>query len=68
MTEITERIYLFKWFERFWHWSQAVLIILMAITGFEIHGSYNLFGFQTAIDIHVYSAWILIVLWVFTIF
>ena len=32
MTEITERIYLFKWFERFWHWSQAVLIILMVIS------------------------------------
>jgi thiosulfate reductase cytochrome b subunit len=34
----TERIYIFKRFERFWHWSQAALIITMGATGFEIHG------------------------------
>ena len=39
-----ERIYVFKRFERFWHWSQALLIIGMMITGFEVHGSYTLLG------------------------
>ena len=27
-----ERIYVFKRFERFWHWSQAMLIIGMLVT------------------------------------
>ncbi|TCS41601.1 cytochrome b/b6 domain-containing protein [Reinekea marinisedimentorum] len=63
-----KRIYLFKRFERIWHWSQAVLIILMMLTGFEIHGLYSLFGFAKAVDIHSTSAWILMVLWVLSIF
>jgi len=36
----SERIYIFKRFERFWHWSQAILIVVMGVTGFEIHGTY----------------------------
>jgi thiosulfate reductase cytochrome b subunit len=61
-------IYLYKRYERFWHWSQAALIVFMLITGFEIHGSYRLFGFQHAVDYHTYTAWTLLVLWAFTIF
>jgi thiosulfate reductase cytochrome b subunit len=63
-----ERIYVFKRFERFWHWSQASLIIFMLITGFEVHGSYHLFGFGRAVELHTLSAWTLIGLWVFAIF
>ena len=33
------RVYLFKPFERFWHWSQALLVISMLVTGFEVHGT-----------------------------
>lgn len=65
---VVERIYLFSRFERLWHWSQAGLIIAMAITGFEIHGLYSLFGFETAVDIHTTAAWLLIGLWIFAIF
>ena len=63
-----ERIYVFKRFERFWHWSQALLIILMMITGFAIHGSHRLMGFESAVEIHTTAAWALITLWVFAIF
>jgi len=63
-----ERIYVFKRFERFWHWSQASLIIFMLITGFEVHGSYSLFGFGKAVSLHTIAAWSLIGLWVFAIF
>lgn len=63
-----ERIYIFKRFERFWHWSQAALIIFMLISGFEIHGSYSLFGFEQAVSLHTTAAWLLIGLWVFAIF
>ena len=63
-----ERIYIFTRFERFWHWSQAALIICMMITGFEIHGTYIMFGFEQAGTIHAIAAWILIGLWAFAIF
>jgi thiosulfate reductase cytochrome b subunit len=62
------RIYIFKGFERFWHWAQALLILAMILTGFEIHGSWQLLGFEQAVHIHEFSAWSLIVLWVFAIF
>lgn len=62
------RVYIFKRFERFWHWSQAVLIILMLLTGFEVHGSYAAFGWQQAANLHTLAAWALITLWAFAIF
>ena len=55
-------------FERFWHWTQAFLIISLLVTGFEIHGTISLFGFEQAVDLHIIFAWSLIVLWVFAIF
>lgn len=63
-----QRIYIFKRFERFWHWSQAALIMFMMLTGFEIHGTYTWFGFQRAVDYHTTAAWVLITLWIFAIF
>jgi thiosulfate reductase cytochrome b subunit len=64
----TEKIYIFKRFERFWHWTQAALIVFMMVTGFEIHGVYKLFGFGKAVSLHTIAAWSLITLWVFAIF
>jgi thiosulfate reductase cytochrome b subunit len=62
-----ERIYIYKRFERFWHWSQALLIIGMMITGFEVHGSYSFLGFGKAANLHTLMAWTLLTLWAFTI-
>lgn len=62
------RIYIFKRFERFWHWAQAGLIIGLLVTGFEVHGSYRLFGFDKAVAHHTVAAWTLVGLWVFAIF
>lgn len=62
------RVYIFKRFERFWHWAQAALIILLLVTGFEIHGTYNVFGWAKAVRIHTTGAWALIALWLFAIF
>jgi thiosulfate reductase cytochrome b subunit len=64
----TGKIYIFKRFERFWHWTQAALIVFMMLTGFEIHGVYSLFGFGKAVNLHTIAAWSLITLWVFAIF
>jgi thiosulfate reductase cytochrome b subunit len=62
------RVYLFKRFERFWHWSQAALILFMLVTGFEVHGTYRLFGWEKAGNLHTTAAWTLIALWLFAIF
>ena len=62
------RIYIFKRFERFWHWAQTVLVIFMLVSGFEIHGSYALFGWEKAANLHTTAAWALIGLWLFAIF
>ena len=63
-----ERIYVFKRFERFWHWAQALLIIVMMFTGFAIHGSHKMMDFESAVELHTTAAWALITLWVFAIF
>ena len=34
-----QKVYIYKRFERFWHWTQASLIIFLALTGFEVHGA-----------------------------
>lgn len=62
------RFYVYKRYERFWHWSQAALVIFMMLTGFEIAGTYEIFGFQRAVELHTLAAWSLLILWAFTIF
>lgn len=65
---MSEQIYIFKVFERIWHWGQASLIIFLMITGFEVHGLYSNFGFEKAVNLHTIGAWALIGLWLFAIF
>ncbi|VAX06573.1 Cytochrome b561 [hydrothermal vent metagenome] len=65
---MAERIYIFKRFERFWHWSQAALIMFMMLSGFEVHGAYKFFGFENAVAYHTTAAWTLMALWVFAVF
>jgi len=62
------RVMIFKRFERFWHWAQAALIMLLLMSGFEIHGSYDLLGFEDAVMLHRTVAWSLVTLWIFAIF
>jgi len=65
---MSTKVMIFKRFERFWHWSQAALIIVLLMSGFEIHGSYKLLGFENAVTLHRAVAWSLVTLWVFAIF
>ena len=62
------KVYIYKGFERFWHWTQASLIMFLAITGFEVHGSYSIFGFEKAAEYHRVASWMLIGLLIFAIF
>lgn len=63
-----KKVYIYKTFERFWHWSQALLIFFLLITGFEIHGSLNLMGFELAVKYHNVAAIALVILIIFAIF
>ena len=63
------RVVLYEGFERFWHWAQALLILTMMLTGFEVRGlGLHLFGFQRAVALHNILAVTLLVLIVFAIF
>lgn len=68
MNNKMEKVYIYKGFERFWHWSQAALILFLAITGFEVHSSYHLFGFEAAVRFHRVASYALLGLIVFAIF
>lgn len=63
-----ERTVVYSGFERFWHWTQAVLILFLAFTGFEIHGSYQFLGYRQAVLYHNTAAVALVALIVFAIF
>ncbi len=63
-----KKVYVYKGFERFWHWSQAGLIIFLAFTGFEVHGSFHVLGFEHAARFHRIASWMLIGLIIFAIF
>jgi len=61
-------ILLFTRFERFWHWSQMLLIMALLFTGFGIHGFHQLLDFHALVNLHTICAITLIILWVFAIF
>lgn len=68
----TVKIYLYTRYERFWHWIQALMIIGLLVTGLEIHGTYSLLGFKTAVTVHSFLglSWLILfaffVFWLFT--
>jgi thiosulfate reductase cytochrome b subunit len=65
-------IYLYSRYERFWHWLQTAIIIILLITGFESHGTFRLLGFRFAVDTHnfVGLSWLILfaffIFWLFT--
>lgn len=62
------KVYIYKQFERFWHWTQAALIFFLALTGFEIHDSFHLFGFEKAVAFHRSASFLLLGLIALSIF
>jgi thiosulfate reductase cytochrome b subunit len=59
----TERVYMYRFYERLWHWTMATGVIILAITGLEIHypSSIHILGLETAVRIHNILAVILVV-------
>ncbi|MBK1700518.1 cytochrome b/b6 domain-containing protein [Thiococcus pfennigii] len=64
----TREVLIFGRFERFWHWGQMVLIVLLMFTGFGLHGFHNLLDFRVAVTLHTFSAFALLILWLFSVF
>ncbi|MCA1908108.1 MAG: cytochrome b/b6 domain-containing protein [Magnetospirillum sp.] len=65
---IKRDVMIYTRYERFWHWSQAVLIFTLFFTGLGIHGTHSFLKFGQAVTIHTYAAYALMALWVFTTF
>jgi thiosulfate reductase cytochrome b subunit len=61
-------VMIYSRYERFWHWSQALLIFTLFFTGLGLHGTHSLLTFHTAVQVHTFAAIALVVLWVFTTF
>ncbi|HYH22666.1 MAG TPA: cytochrome b/b6 domain-containing protein [Azospirillum sp.] len=62
------KVYVYKRFERFWHWSQAALVLSLLATGGEVHGTWHLLGWGRAAQVHTLLAYALLGLWAFAIF
>ncbi|TNE68201.1 cytochrome B [bacterium] len=63
-----KRIKMYKLFERVWHWSQSMLILFLAVTGFEVHNSISIFGFEKAVQFHRIASYLFLILIAFAIF
>ena len=63
-----QKISLYTRFERFWHWLQALLIIILIITGLEIHGTLHYPGFEKVCLWHNICGWAILILSIFAIF
>lgn len=56
-------VYMYSAYERFWHWLQAGAVLLLLLTGLEVHfpGSLSLFGFGLAVRTHNIVAFVVVV-------
>ncbi|MGL1902195.1 MAG: cytochrome b/b6 domain-containing protein [Fibrobacterales bacterium] len=50
----TKKIYIYKLYERIWHWTQALIIMILIATGLVIHNPevFTILPFDVAITIH----------------
>ncbi len=57
-----KRVYMYSLYERIWHWLMAGSILLLALTGIEIHwvGAVSIFGFDSSVWLHNLLAVIMI--------
>lgn len=63
-----KRYKIFSLFERIWHWSQSGLILFLILTGFEVHSSIEVFGYEKAVMFHRTAGLMLVGLTLFAIF
>jgi thiosulfate reductase cytochrome b subunit len=46
------KVYMYPVYERLWHWFMAFGVLVLLITGFEVHGGFSLLGMPNAIAVH----------------
>jgi len=66
--KLCAEVVIYTRYERFWHWSQAALIFILAFTGMNIHGAWHAMPMGLAVIIHDSAAIALMTLWIFTAF
>lgn len=59
---------IFTRFERFWHWMQALLVLVLLFTGARLHGLIGGMHWSQAFKLHLIAAGLIIILWIFAIF
>ncbi len=55
-------------FERMWHWTQVLLILVLLFTGMGLNGLHHIIPFGPAVIFHTIAALLLLVLWIFATF
>ncbi|MCI2393188.1 cytochrome b/b6 domain-containing protein [Aliiroseovarius sediminis] len=55
-------------FERLWHWTQMVMIMILMFTGFGLNGLHSLLPFGPAVMLHTLAALVLLAIWIFATF
>jgi thiosulfate reductase cytochrome b subunit len=63
-----KRVKIYDGFNRIWHWAQAILVCLLALTGFNLRFNWGLFTFDRGVTMHVQLALAFTVLIAFAIF
>jgi thiosulfate reductase cytochrome b subunit len=62
-------LYLYPLWIRLWHWTNALLFVILILSGASLHfaGGSGLFAFETAMSIHNIAGILLTCLWIFFI-
>jgi thiosulfate reductase cytochrome b subunit len=47
-----EKIYMYPVYERLWHWFMVTAVLVLLLTGFEVHNSFTLLGMPLAVAVH----------------
>ena len=55
-------------FERFWHWTQMLMILILMFTGFGLNGVHSILPFGPAVMLHTLAALVLLTIWIFATF
>lgn len=58
----TRRIYMYGMYERFWHWTMAVSVMALAVTGLRLHypAFLSFVSFETGVFVHNVMAFVLV--------
>lgn len=45
-------VYMYPVYERLWHWFMVLGVLVLLVTGFEVHGAFGLLGMPVAVAVH----------------